>query len=143
MADKLNLISLKNTFINQSITFFTMMNNNKKINHYFTTSYYLLSKKFVELQPIKSMELVIKYTHKHYNNLMSFDEAFYKSLNIAEIFEDSENEDDKYYMIWFIKVKSVWEGIPQDERTELIRTFQCMVLTASKYYLLSNTQKAE
>ena len=85
------------------------------------------------------MELVVKYTHKHYNELMTFNENFYKSLNIAEIFEDSNDEDDNYYKIWFIKIKSVWEGIPQNERTELIRAFQCMVLTSSKYYLIINS----
>lgn len=139
MANNSNLDSLINTFINQSITFFTMMNNNKKINQYFTSPYYLLSKKFVKLQPIKSMELVVKYTNKHYDKIMNFDEDFYKSLNIIEIFNDDQNEDDNYYKIWFIKIKSVWEGIPQNERTELIRAFQCMVFTSSKYFLIVNS----
>ena len=139
MVSNSELESLKNTFINQSITFFTMMNNNKKINQYFTSPYYLLSKKFVELQPIKSMELVVKYTNKHYERLMQFDEKFYKNLNMDVIFSDDKNEDDNYYKYWYVRIKSVWEGIPQNERTELIRAFQCMVITSSKYFLKVNS----
>lgn len=137
--DKSNIESIVETFKSQSKNFFKMMYLNEKINKYFTSFYFILSKKFIKLQPIKSMELVVKYTHKHYNELMTFNENFYKSLNIAEIFEDSNDEDDNYYKIWFIKIKSVWEGIPQNERTELIRAFQCMVLTSSKYYLIINS----
>lgn len=139
MTDNLSINALIETFKSQSKTFFEMLYLNEKINKYFTGFYFTLSKKFVKIQPVKSMELVVKYTNKHYDKLMSFDENFYKSLNIDNIFEDSENEDDNYYKIWFIKIKSVWEGIPQNERTELIRAFQCMVLTSSKYYLMVNS----
>lgn len=134
---KLN--SLKLTFINQSENFFRLMNKNEKINKIFTSFYYNLSKKFIKLQPIKSIELVVKYTNNHYTKIMSFDEEFYNNLDLSEIFLSNEDEDDVYYKDWFVKIKSVWFDISQKERLDLIQAFQCMILTASKYYLVANS----
>lgn len=136
---KSNLNSLKLTFINQSEYFFRLLNKNKKTNNIFTSFYYNLSKKFIKLQPIKSIELTVKYTNNHYKKIMSFDEEFYNNLDLSEIFLSNDDEDDVYYKDWFIKIKSVWFDISQPERIELIQAFQCMVLTASKYYLIANS----
>lgn len=137
--NKSNLNSLKLTFINQSEYFFRLMNKNDKINKFFTSFYYNLSKKFIKLQPIKSIELTVKYTNDYYNKIMSFDEEFYNTLNLSDIFLSNEDEDDVYYKDWFIKIKSIWFDIPKPERIELIQAFQCMVLTASKYYIIDNS----
>lgn len=137
--NKSNLNSLKITFINQSEYFFRLMNKNDKINKFFTSFYYNLSKNFIKLQPIKSIELTVKYTNNYYNKIMSFDEEFYNTLNLSDIFLSNEDEDDIYYKDWFIKIKSIWFDIPQSERIELIQAFQCMVLTASKYYIIDNS----
>lgn len=137
--NKSNLNSLKLTFINQSEYFFRLMNKNDKINKFFTSFYYNLSKNFIKLQPIKSIELTVKYTNNYYNKIMSFDEEFYNTLNLSDIFLSNEDEDDIYYKDWFIKIKSIWFDIPQSERIELIQAFQCMVLTASKYYIIDNS----
>ena len=136
---KSNLNSLKLTFINQSEYFFRLLNKNEKINKIFTSFYYNLSKKFIKLQPIKSIELTVKYTNNHYKNIMSFDEEFYNKLDLSEIFLSNDDEDDVYYKDWFTKIKNVWFDISQPERIELIQAFQCMILTASKYYLISNS----
>ena len=136
---KSNLNSLKLTFINQSEYFFMLLNKNEKINKIFTSFYYNLSKKFIKLQPIKSIELTVKYTNNHYKNIMSFDEEFYNNLDLSEIFLSNDDEDDVYYKDWFIKIKNVWFDISQPERIELIQAFQCMILTASKYYLIANS----
>ena len=81
-SDKSNIESivesLVKTFKSQSKNFFKMMYSNEKINKHFTSFYFILSKKFIKLQPIKSMELVVKYTHKHYNELMTFNENLKK-----------------------------------------------------------------
>lgn len=133
-----NLDNLKDMFISQSLDFFKQMYENKEINKIFTAFYYTLSKKFIKLQPIKSIELTVKYTNKHYNKLMTFDEEFYNNLDLTDIFSDIKNEDDVYYRNWFIKIKSIWYNIPTNERMDLIRLFQCMVLTSTKYFLISN-----
>ena len=136
---KSNLNSLKLTFINQSEYFFMLLNKNEKTNKIFTSFYYNLSKKFIKLQPIKSIELTVKYTNNHYKNIMSFDEEFYNKLDLSEIFLSNDDEDDVYYKDWFTKIKNVWFDISQPERIELIQAFQCMILTASKYYLIANS----
>lgn len=133
-----NLDNLKNMFISQSLDFFKQMYENKEINKIFTAFYYTLSKKFLKLQPIKSIELTVKYTNKYYNKLMTFDEDFYNNLDLTDIFSDIKNEDDVYYRNWFIKIKSIWFNIPTNERMDLIRLFQCMVMTSTKYFLISN-----
>ena len=69
---------------------------------------------------------------------MNFDEDFYNNLNVDDIFKDMNNEDDRYYKEWFDKIKKVWFNIPFDERKNIIQLIQCMVMTASKYYLISN-----
>lgn len=136
---KSNLNSLKLTFISQSEYFFRLLNKNEKINKIFTSFYYNLSQKFIKLQPIKSIELTVKYTNNHYTEIMSFDEEFYNKLDLSEIFLSNEDEDDVYYKEWFVKIKNVWFDISQPERIELIQAFQCMILTASKYYLIANS----
>lgn len=136
---KSNLNSLKLTFISQSEYFFRLLNKNEKINKIFTSFYYNLSQKFIKLQPIKSIELTVKYTNNHYTKIMSFDEEFYNKLDLSEIFLSNEDEDDVYYKEWFVKIKNVWFDISQPERIELIQAFQCMILTASKYYLIANS----
>lgn len=133
-----NLDNLKNMFISQSLDFFKQMYENKEINKIFTAFYYTLSKKFIKLQPIKSIELTVKYTNKHYNKLMTFDEEFYNNLDLTDIFSDIKNEDDVYYRNWYIKIKNIWFNIPVNERMDLIRLFQCMVMTSTKYFLISN-----
>ena len=136
---KSNLNSLKLTFINQSEYFFMLLNKNEKTNKIFTSFYYNLSKKFIKLQPIKSIELTVKYTNNHYNKIMSFDEEFYNNLDLSEIFLSNDDEDDVYYKDWFTKIKNFWFDISQPEKIELIPAFQCMILTASKYYLIANS----
>lgn len=133
-----NLNQLKKTFINQSLNVFKALNENKEINKYFTSFYYTLSKKFITLQPVYSIELTVKYTNKYYSQLMNFDEDFYNSLNVDDIFKDMNNEDDKYYKDWFDKIKSVWFDIEFEERKYIIQLIQCMVMTASKYYVIAN-----
>ena len=54
-------------------------------------------------------------------------------------FLSNDDEDDVYYKDWFTKIKNVWFDISQPERIELIQAFQCMILTASKYYLIANS----
>lgn len=125
-------------FISQSLNVFKSMYENKEINKFFTSFYYTLSKKFIKLQPIKSIELTVKYTNKYYNKIMTFDEEFYNNLDITDIFMDSTNEDDVYYKDWFQKIKDVWFNINQEERMNIIQNFQCMVMTATKYFLISN-----
>lgn len=133
-----NLESLKKTFVYQSLDVFKSLYENKEINKFFTSFYYTLSKKFIKLQPIKSIELTVKYTNKYYNKIMTFDEEFYNNLNITDIFVDSNDEDDNYYSEWFQKIKSVWFNIEQNERMKIIQNFQCMVMTATKYFLIAN-----
>lgn len=133
-----NLKNLQKMFISQSLNVFKSMYENKEINKFFTSFYYTLSKKFIKLQPIKSIELTVKYTNKYYNKIMTFDEEFYNNLDITDIFMDSTNEDDVYYKDWFQKIKDVWFNINQEERMNIIQNFQCMVMTATKYFLISN-----
>lgn len=133
-----NLKNLQKMFISQSLNFFKSMYENKEINKFFTSFYYTLSKKFIKLQPIKSIELTVKYTNKYYNKIMTFDEEFYNNLDITDIFMDSTNEDDVYYRDWFQKIKDTWFNINQEERMNIIQNFQCMVMTATKYFLISN-----
>lgn len=133
-----NLKNLQKMFISQSLNFFKSMYENKEINKFFTSFYYTLSKKFIKLQPIKSIELTVKYTNKYYNKIMTFDEEFYNNLDISDIFMDSTNEDDVYYRDWFQKIKDTWFNINQEERMNIIQNFQCMVMTATKYFLISN-----
>lgn len=133
-----NLNQLKQTYINQALNVFKALYENKIINQFFTSFYYTLSKKFINLQPVYSIELTVKYTNKYYSQLMNFDEDFYNNLNVDDIFKDMNNEDDKYYKEWFDKIKKVWFNIPFDERKNIIQLIQCMVMTASKYYLISN-----
>lgn len=134
--EKLN--QLKQTYINQALNVFKALYENKIINQFFTSFYYTLSKKFINLQPVYSIELTVKYTNKYYSQLMNFDEDFYNNLNVDDIFKDMNNEDDRYYKEWFDKIKKVWFNIPFDERKNIIQLIQCMVMTASKYYLISN-----
>lgn len=133
-----NLNQLKQTYINQALNVFKALYENKIINQFFTSFYYTLSKKFINLQPVYSIELTVKYTNKYYSQLMNFDEDFYNNLNVDDIFKDMNNEDDRYYKEWFDKIKKVWFNIPFDERKNIIQLIQCMVMTASKYYLISN-----
>ena len=133
-----NLNQLKQTYINQALNVFKALYENKIINQFFTSFYYTLSKKFINLQPVYSIELTVKYTNKYYSQLMNFDEDFYNNLNVDDIFKDMNNEDDRYYKDWFDKIKKVWFNIPFDERKNIIQLIQCMVMTASKYYLISN-----
>lgn len=133
-----NLNQLKKMFINQSLNVFKALYENKIINQFFTSFYYTLSKKFINLQPVYSIELTVKYTNKYYSQLMNFDEDFYNNLNVDDIFKDMNNEDDRYYKEWFDKIKKVWFNISFDERKNIIQLIQCMVMTASKYYLISN-----
>lgn len=133
-----NLNQLKQTYISQALNVFKALYENKIINQFFTSFYYTLSKKFINIQPVYSIELTVKYTNKYYSQLMNFDEDFYNNLNVDDIFKDMNNEDDKYYKEWFDKIKKVWFNIPYDERKNIIQLIQCMVMTASKYYLISN-----
>lgn len=133
-----NLNQLKQTYINQALNVFKALYENKIINQFFTSFYYTLSKKFINLQPVYSIELTVKYTNKYYSQLMNFDEDFYNNLNVDDIFKDMNNEDDIYYKEWFDKIKKVWFNIPFDERKNIIQLIQCMVMTASKYYLIAN-----
>ena len=133
-----NLNQIKKTFINQSLNVFKALYENKEINKYFTSFYYTLSKKFITLQPVYSIDLTVKYTNKYYSQLMNFDEDFYNSLNIDDIFKDMNNDDDKYYKDWFDKIKSVWFDIDFEERKHIIQLIQCMVMTASKYFIIAN-----
>lgn len=133
-----NLNQIKKTFINQSLNVFKALYENKEINKYFTSFYYTLSKKFITLQPVYSIDLTVKYTNKYYSQLMNFDEDFYNSLNVDDIFKDMNNDDDKYYKDWFDKIKSVWFDIDFEERKHIIQLIQCMVMTASKYFIIAN-----
>lgn len=133
-----NLNQIKKTFINQSLNVFKALYENKEINKYFTSFYYTLSKKFITLQPVYSIDLTVKYTNKYYSQLMNFDEDFYNSLNVDDIFKDMNNDDDKYYKDWFDKIKSVWFDIDFEERKHIIQLIQCMVMTASKYFIIVN-----
>lgn len=133
-----NLNQIKQTYINQALNVFKALYENKIINQFFTSFYYTLSKKFINLQPVYSIELTVKYTNKYYSQLMNFDEDFYNNLNVDDIFKDMNNEDDRYYKEWFDKIKKVWFNIPFDERKNIIQLIQCMVMTASKYYLIAN-----
>lgn len=133
-----NLNQIKKTFINQSLNVFKALYENKEINKYFTSFYYTLSKKFITLQPVYSIDLTVKYTNKYYFQLMNFDEDFYNSLNVDDIFKDMNNDDDKYYKDWFDKIKSVWFDIDFEERKHIIQLIQCMVMTASKYFIIAN-----
>ena len=133
-----NLNQIKKTFINQSLNVFKALYENKEINKYFTSFYYTLSKKFITLQPVYSIDLTVKYTNKYYSQLMNFDEDFYNSLNVDDIFKDMNNDDDKYYKDWFDKIKSVWFDIDFEERKHIIQLIQCMVMTASKYFIIAD-----
>ena len=62
-----NLNQLKQTYINQALNVFKALYENKIINQFFTSFYYTLSKKFINLQPVYSIELTVKYTNKYYS----------------------------------------------------------------------------
>jgi hypothetical protein len=143
MSSSDTLKTIKKTYKHQTKELFNNFYANRYIREFYTPFLYLMSKKFLKLNTDHCIDLTVKYTYKYYSNIINFDEDFYNNVSLDEIFKDLNNEDDAYYNEWCKKLRNVWSKIDQKEKRNILECVQCMVMSATQYFMEKNKNEQQ